>query len=140
VRTEITAAERVEQMHAAAADDEAHIRRFLSANCLDDHYIRADIKIPTIRQPLPVIIPVRPDGHGRHPTASQAMHPADTVAGLSLGQPIPPDAKPPQLRHPVSGEVTRGQITPADRAHLRSWVAQPENPEDAAFAAEACTG
>jgi transposase len=40
----------------------------------------------------------------------------------------------------VSGEVTRGQITPADRVHLRSWLARLENPEDAAFAAEACTG
>jgi hypothetical protein len=40
----------------------------------------------------------------------------------------------------VSGEVTRGQITPADRGHLRSWLAQLGSPEDAAFAAEACTG
>src|SRR6266566_9684272 len=40
----------------------------------------------------------------------------------------------------VSGEVTRGQITPADRGHLRAWLARLENPQDAAFAAEACTG
>ena len=40
----------------------------------------------------------------------------------------------------VTGEVTRGQIAPADRGHLRSWLARLENPEDAAFAAEACTG
>ena len=40
----------------------------------------------------------------------------------------------------VSGEVRRGQITPADRGHLRSWLARLENPQDAAFAAEACTG
>src|SRR5258705_12015332 len=40
----------------------------------------------------------------------------------------------------VAGEVRRGQITPADRGHLRSWLAQLENPQDAAFAAEACTG
>ena len=40
----------------------------------------------------------------------------------------------------VTGEVTRGQITPADRGNLRSWLARLENPQDAAFAAEACTG
>ena len=40
----------------------------------------------------------------------------------------------------MGGEVRRGQITPADRGHLRSWLAQLENPQDAAFAAEACTG
>jgi transposase len=40
----------------------------------------------------------------------------------------------------VSGEVRRGQIAPADRGHLRSWLARLENPQDAAFAAEACTG
>jgi hypothetical protein len=40
----------------------------------------------------------------------------------------------------VTGEVTRGQIAPADRGHLRSWLARLENPEAAAFAAEACTG
>ena len=40
----------------------------------------------------------------------------------------------------VSGEVRRGQITPADRGHLRSWLARLGSPEDAAFAVEACTG
>ena len=40
----------------------------------------------------------------------------------------------------VTGEVRRGQIAPADRAHLRSWLARLGSPEDAAFAAEACTG
>ena len=40
----------------------------------------------------------------------------------------------------VTGEVARGQIAPADRAHLRAWLARFERPEEAAFAAEACTG
>jgi transposase len=37
----------------------------------------------------------------------------------------------------VTGEVTRGQVAPADRAQFRAWLARPEQ---AAFAAEACTG
>src|SRR6266704_3177036 len=41
----------------------------------------------------------------------------------------------------VTGEVFCGQIAPADRAHLRGWLAgRFEHPEDAAFAVEACTG
>ncbi len=41
----------------------------------------------------------------------------------------------------VTGEVSCGQIAPADRAHLRAWLAgRFEHPEDAAFAVEACTG
>jgi len=40
----------------------------------------------------------------------------------------------------VSGQLTRGQLTPADRGHLRAWLARLQNPQDAAFAAEACTG
>jgi transposase len=40
----------------------------------------------------------------------------------------------------ASGQVACGQITPADRGHLRSWLARLENPQDAAFAAGACTG
>ena len=33
-----------------------------------------------------------------------------------------------------------GQVAPADRAHLRAWLARFENPVGVAFAAEACTG
>ena len=40
----------------------------------------------------------------------------------------------------VTGEVRCGQVAPADRAHLRAWLARFENPAGVAFAAEACTG
>ncbi len=40
----------------------------------------------------------------------------------------------------VTGQVTRGQVAPADREHFRSWLARFENPGEVAFAAEACTG
>jgi len=40
----------------------------------------------------------------------------------------------------VTGEVRCGHIAPADREHLRSWLAGFENPAGAAFAVEACTG
>ena len=40
----------------------------------------------------------------------------------------------------VTGEVSCGQIAPADRAHFRSWLTRFENPAEVAFAAEACTG
>ena len=40
----------------------------------------------------------------------------------------------------VSGEVRRGQIAPADRAHLRAWLAQFAGRDDVAFALEGCTG
>jgi transposase len=40
----------------------------------------------------------------------------------------------------VTGEVSRGQICPADRAHLRAWLARFDRPGEAAFALEACTG
>jgi transposase len=41
----------------------------------------------------------------------------------------------------VTGEVSCGQVAPADRAHLRAWLAgRFEQPGDVAFAAEACTG
>ena len=40
----------------------------------------------------------------------------------------------------VTGEVKRGQICPADRVHLRAWLARFGRPEQAAFAVEACTG
>ena len=40
----------------------------------------------------------------------------------------------------VTGEVSCGQIAPADREHFRSWLTRFENPAEVAFAAEACTG
>ena len=40
----------------------------------------------------------------------------------------------------VTGEVWRGQITPADRAHLRAWLARFAGRDDVAFAVEGCTG
>ena len=40
----------------------------------------------------------------------------------------------------VTGEVRRGQIAPADRAHLRAWLARFAGREDAAFAVEGCAG
>ncbi len=40
----------------------------------------------------------------------------------------------------ATGEVSRGQIDPADRRHFRSWLSRFENPAEVAFAVEACTG
>ena len=40
----------------------------------------------------------------------------------------------------VTGQVRRGQISPADREHLRAWLARFAGREDAAFAVEGCTG
>jgi hypothetical protein len=40
----------------------------------------------------------------------------------------------------VTGEVRRGQIAPADRAHLRAWLARFAGRGDVAFAMEGCTG
>jgi len=40
----------------------------------------------------------------------------------------------------VTGQVARGQITPADREHLRAWPARFAGREDVAFAMEGCTG
>ena len=40
----------------------------------------------------------------------------------------------------VTGEVKRGQIAPADRAHLRAWLARFAGRGDVAFAVEGCTG
>jgi len=40
----------------------------------------------------------------------------------------------------VSGEVRRGQIAPAGRAHLRAWLARFAGRGDVAFAVEGCTG
>jgi len=40
----------------------------------------------------------------------------------------------------VTGEVKRGQIAPADRAHLRAWLGRFGGRHDVAFAMEGCTG
>src|SRR6201989_2166442 len=40
----------------------------------------------------------------------------------------------------VTGQVCRGQVSPADREHLRAWLARFADREDAAFAVEGCTG
>ena len=39
-----------------------------------------------------------------------------------------------------TGQVRRGQVSPADREHLRAWLARFAGVEDAAFAVEGCTG
>src|SRR5882757_198440 len=40
----------------------------------------------------------------------------------------------------VTGEVKRGQVAPADRPHLRAWLARFAGREDVAFALEGCAG
>ena len=40
----------------------------------------------------------------------------------------------------ATGEVKLGQIAPADRAHLRAWLARFAGRDDVAFALEGCTG
>jgi transposase len=40
----------------------------------------------------------------------------------------------------VTGQVCRGQISPADRVHLRAWLARFAGRDDVAFAVEGCTG
>jgi transposase len=40
----------------------------------------------------------------------------------------------------VSGQVCRGQVSPADRVHLRAWLARFAGCDDVAFAVEGCTG
>jgi transposase len=40
----------------------------------------------------------------------------------------------------VTGEVKRGQIAPAGRAHLRAWLVRFAGRDDVAFAVEGCTG
>jgi len=47
VQKRIVGADRVEQMYAAASDDEIHFQRFLSAHCFGDHYTRTGIDIGT---------------------------------------------------------------------------------------------
>ena len=39
-----------------------------------------------------------------------------------------------------TGQVQRGQVSPADRARLRAWLARFNGREDVAFAVEGCTG
>jgi transposase len=39
-----------------------------------------------------------------------------------------------------SGEVSRGQVRPADRVHLREWLARFAGRDEVAFAIEGCTG
>jgi transposase len=40
----------------------------------------------------------------------------------------------------MTGQVRRGQVSPAGREHLRAWLARFAGREDVAFAVEACTG
>ena len=40
----------------------------------------------------------------------------------------------------VTGQVRRGQIAPADREHLRAWLARFAGRDDVAFAVEGCAG
>src|SRR5256885_9104985 len=40
----------------------------------------------------------------------------------------------------VTGEVKRGQIAPADREHVRAWLARFTGWDDVAFAVEGCAG
>jgi transposase len=40
----------------------------------------------------------------------------------------------------ATGQVRRGQVSPADREHLRAWLARFAGREEVAFALEACTG
>ena len=47
VQKHIVGAAAVENMYANAPADQAHIQRFLSANCFGDHYTRTGIDVPT---------------------------------------------------------------------------------------------
>jgi transposase len=40
----------------------------------------------------------------------------------------------------VTGQVQRGQVSPADREHLRAWLVRFAGRDDVAFAVEGCTG
>src|SRR5215471_9370196 len=40
----------------------------------------------------------------------------------------------------MTGEVQRGQVRPADRLHLRAWLARFAGRDDVAFAVEGCAG
>ena len=39
-----------------------------------------------------------------------------------------------------TGQVYRGQVSPADREHLRAWLARFSDPDDVAFAVEGVPG
>src|SRR3974377_941402 len=39
-----------------------------------------------------------------------------------------------------TGQVCRGQVSPADREHLRAWLGRFAGCDDVAFAVEGCTG
>ena len=39
-----------------------------------------------------------------------------------------------------SGELKRGRVVPADRQHLRAWLARFAGQDDGHFALEGCTG
>jgi 4-carboxymuconolactone decarboxylase len=45
VQKEIVGADVVDQMYAAASDDEVHFQHLLSANCFGDHYTRSGIDV-----------------------------------------------------------------------------------------------
>jgi 4-carboxymuconolactone decarboxylase len=47
VQKEIVGAAVVDQMYAAASDDEVHFQHLLSANCFGDHYTRTGINVRT---------------------------------------------------------------------------------------------
>jgi 4-carboxymuconolactone decarboxylase len=47
VQNRIVGAQKVAGMYAAAADDEAHFQRYLSANCFGDYVARSGIDLPT---------------------------------------------------------------------------------------------
>jgi len=40
----------------------------------------------------------------------------------------------------VTGQVCRGQVSPAGREHLRAWLARFAGREDVTFAMEGCAG
>src|SRR6185437_11966102 len=40
----------------------------------------------------------------------------------------------------ATGQVRRGQLSPADREHLRAWLARFAGRQEVAFALEGCTG
>jgi len=47
IQEQIVGTEVVEKLYAAAPEDQAHIQRFLSANCFGDYYTRTGIDVPT---------------------------------------------------------------------------------------------
>jgi 4-carboxymuconolactone decarboxylase len=61
VQEQIVGADRVQRMYAAAAGDELHFQRFLSANCLGGHVARAGIGVP-VRELLTFAMLAAPGG------------------------------------------------------------------------------